>query len=198
MSAHRKEMRDLLHAVIRVVEQDADLFNELRAFIERRAVVAVKPKPTLCRYVYNDGGAGRTNHGGGCVPRAIAIATGRPYREVYEALVARTYEYVRRWPRSQVAGWIRRGRNSFDPARGSYRSVYGRYLKSLGWHYVSTEDQKVRLRADELPSGRLIVAVHQHLVAVIDGVIHDTYDSGQKGHRPVRGYYTTASSRHHQ
>jgi hypothetical protein len=49
------------------------------------------------------------------------------------------------------------------------------------------------LRADELPPGRLIVLVHRHLVAVIDGVIHDTYNSGGKGHRPVRGYYAVRS-----
>lgn len=189
MSAHREELRGLLHAVIRVVERDADLFNELRAFVERRATV--KPKPTLCRYVYDDGGRGRV---GGpdnvCVPRAIAIATGKPYRKVYETLVARTHEYVRRWPRSKVAGWIRRSRDG----RGyCYDTIYGRYLKSLGWQYTSTKDQKVRLRADELPPGRLIVLVHRHLVAVIDGVIHDTYNSGGKGHRPVRGYYAVRS-----
>jgi hypothetical protein len=175
-----------------VIGQDADLFNELRTYIERGAV---KPKPTLCRYVYDDGGQGRINRGGGCVPRAIAIATGRPYREVYEALTAATHKYVRRWPRSLVAGWIRRSRDGrgFDPNYGCYDKIWQPYLESLGWQHTSTKDQKVRLRADELPPGRLVVRVHQHLVAVIDGVIHDTFDSGQKGHRPVRGYYAVRS-----
>jgi hypothetical protein len=34
----------------------------------------------------------------------------------------------------------------------------------------------VHLRADELPSGRLVVSVSKHLTAVIDGVIHDAHD----------------------
>jgi len=39
---------------------------------------------------------------------------------------------------------------------------------------------KVHLSADELPSGRLVVAVSKHFTAVIDGVIHDV-------HNPQRG-----------
>ena len=188
MSNDNAELRDLLHAVIRVVERDADLFDELRTFVQRGT--ADKPKPALCRYVYDDGGAGRSNHGGGCVPRAIAIATGRPYRKVYKSLAAATRRYVQRWPRSHIAGWVRRSRHGFDPDHGVYPRIHDPYLASLGWQYTPTKDQKVRLRADELPPGRLIVQVHRHLVAVIDGVIHDTYDSGQKGRRPVRGFYT--------
>jgi hypothetical protein len=45
------------------------------------------------------------------------------------------------------------------------------------------------LRADELPPGRLIVEVHRHLVAVIDGLVHDTYNSGGAGRRPVKAFY---------
>jgi hypothetical protein len=155
MTNDNAELRDLLHAVIRVVERDAGLFNELRTFVERRTAAAGKSRPTLCRYVYDDGGQGRINRGGGCVPRAIAIATGRPHREVYEALAAATRKYVLRWPRSHIAGWIRRSRggHGFDPAYGCYERIYARYLASLGWQYTSTKDQKVRLRADELPPG---------------------------------------------
>jgi len=48
---------------------------------------------------------------------------------------------------------------------------------------------RVHLRADELPAGRLIVVVSSHLVAVIDGVIHDTYDPSRNGNRCVYGYF---------
>jgi hypothetical protein len=34
--------------------------------------------------------------------------------------------------------------------------------------------------------------VHRHLVAVIDGVIHDTHNSGAAGCRPVIGYWRAA------
>jgi hypothetical protein len=150
-----------------------------------------------CRWVRDDGGRRRAGGyhrtPGGCVPRAIAIATGKPYREVHDALTAATLHYVKTH-RNRVAGWIKRSRGgrSFDPASGSYVEIFGPYLASIGWRFTSTKDQEVRLRADELPSGRLIVRIHGHLVAVIDGVIHDTYDSGRAGRRPVIGYFTAA------
>jgi hypothetical protein len=48
---------------------------------------------------------------------------------------------------------------------------------------------KVHLRADELPPGRLVCNVRHHLVAVIDGVIHDTHDYLRGGTRCVYGYW---------
>jgi hypothetical protein len=48
---------------------------------------------------------------------------------------------------------------------------------------------KVHLRADELPKGRLVVALSKHIVAVIDGVIHDTDDPSRGGTRCVYGYF---------
>ena len=49
---------------------------------------------------------------------------------------------------------------------------------------------KVHLRADELPAGRLVAALSHHMVAVIDGIIHDTYDCSREGTRCVYGYFT--------
>jgi hypothetical protein len=40
---------------------------------------------------------------------------------------------------------------------------------------------KVHLRDGELPRGRLIVNVSKHMVAVIEGVIHDTHDPSRDG-----------------
>jgi len=144
-------------------------------------------------WVRTDGGrraAGYHRVRGGCVPRAIAIATKKPYREVHDALTAVTLHYVRTH-RNRIAGWIKRSRGGrgFDPANGSDSKVYGPYLKSIGWRFTSTKDRKVRLRADELPSGRLVVEVHRHLVAVIDGTIHDTWYCAGAGRRPVTGYW---------
>jgi hypothetical protein len=50
-------------------------------------------------------------------------------------------------------------------------------------------DMQTPLRADKLPSGRLVVGVSQHFVAIIDGVIHDIYDCSRDGTRCVYGYY---------
>ena len=60
---------------------------------------------------------------------------------------------------------------------------------------------RVHLCEEELPRGRLIVSVSRHLTAVIDHVIHDTYDPQRDGiahengvdrivRRCVYGYYT--------
>lgn len=48
---------------------------------------------------------------------------------------------------------------------------------------------KGHLRSEELPPGRLIVSVSKHVVAVIDGIIHDTHDPSRDGTRCVYGYW---------
>ena len=48
---------------------------------------------------------------------------------------------------------------------------------------------KVHLRKDELPMGRIIVALSKHYAAVIDGVVHDTHDPSRSGTRCVYGYW---------
>jgi hypothetical protein len=138
------------------------------------------------KWVYNDGGrweAGyRPRHVGDCVCRAIVIATEKPYREVFEALQAANRSIKR--PSS-----LSRRSRGFSPDRGSPDQVYRPYLASLGWAYIPIEGPKVRLSPGELPSGRLIVQVSKHLVAVIDNVIHDTSDCSLHGRRFVQGYF---------
>jgi len=154
-----------------------------------------------CRWVKDDGG--RSESGipradqavGDCVARAIAIATQRPYREVHDALVVRSVQHAH-VDNSAYGKWVRRrgGVRAFDADHGCSDGAYGSYLESLGWKFTSTKGQrKVHLRADELPPGRLIVRVSRHLVAVIDGVIRDTHDSGGAGRRPVTGYWRAAT-----
>jgi hypothetical protein len=48
---------------------------------------------------------------------------------------------------------------------------------------------RVHLKTDELPAGRLIVPCSKHTTAVIDGVIHDTYDPSRHETRCVYGYF---------
>ena len=48
---------------------------------------------------------------------------------------------------------------------------------------------KVHLKANELPKGRILCVVSNHYVAVIDGVINDTYDPSREGTRCVYGYF---------
>ena len=137
------------------------------------------------KFLYDDGGrhaAGYRGSAGDCTTRAIAIATGKPYQEVYDALNAliRSKRQTRR---------MRRG----SARTGTPHGIDREYLQALGWTWTPTmkigSGCKVHLKADELPGGRLIVSVSRHLVAVIDGVIHDTHDPSRDGTRCVYGYY---------
>lgn len=143
--------------------------------------------------VLNDGGraaAGYKGSASDCVVRAIAIAAERPYAEVYDALFAmRIHHAATR--RDRTARNIKRKGNS--PRNGTARKIYEAYLKELGWRFVPTmgfgTGTRVHLRRDELPTGRIIARVSKHLVAMIDGVIHDTFDCTREGTRCVYGYY---------
>lgn len=141
-------------------------------------------------WVRDDGGraaAGYTGDTGDCVTRAIAIATGRPYPEVYDAI-----NELAKAERPGARGAKYRGKRS-SARTGVFKGTQRKYLDSIGWEWVPTMQVgsgcKVHLRADELPMGRLIVAVSRHLVAVLDGVIHDNHDCSRGGTRCVYGYW---------
>lgn len=134
---------------------------------------------------YNDGGrkaAGRKGDAGDCVVRAIAIACELPYGRVYDDLndliaSVRQTKYAR----------------GSSARTGIYRPIYDKYLAALGWVWTPTmqigSGCRVHLRPYELPPGRLIVKVSRHLAAVIDGVLHDTFDCSRNGTRCVYGYW---------
>lgn len=124
-------------------------------------------------WIYNDGGraaAGFKGSTGDCVVRAIAIGTGKPYREVYDALHAGAKEVNKRRRKSQ---------GSTSPRNGVGRKVYEPYLLSLGFKWIPTmkigQGCKVHFVKEELPGGTLIVALSRHLTCVVDGVVNDTY-----------------------
>lgn len=136
---------------------------------------------------YDDGGrsdAGFRGSAGDCVTRAIAIATGMPYRDVYRDLARLCEE--RGGPRS--------ARN------GVPRSIYDRYLLAHGWAWTPTmtigSGCRVHLRRGELPveHGPVIARLSGHLVAIVQGIIRDTGDPSRDGTRCVYGYWTRTRS----
>ena len=138
------------------------------------------------RFIFNDGGsqdAGFKGQTKDCVTRAIAIVTGKPYKEVYDAL--------NKLSETEFLGKNMK-RNS-SSRTGVYRKTYEKYLKSLGYEWIPTmligQGCKTHLRADELPTERLIIRVSKHITTMIDGVINDTYDCSREGSRCVYGYY---------
>lgn len=137
-------------------------------------------------WVYDDGGRAAAGYKGGtrdCVTRAVAIATGLPYKAVYDAVNA-----AAEWERPRT------GRKRSTARQGVRKATIRRFLADLGWEWTPTmqigSGTTVHLRADELPSGRVLASVSRHLVAVIDGVIHDTHDPTRDGTRAVYGYWT--------
>tara|TARA_R100001530_G_scaffold37608_1_gene29201 strand:+ start:1050 stop:1496 length:447 start_codon:yes stop_codon:yes gene_type:complete len=134
----------------------------------------------MSQFFYNDGGrkdAGFKGDTGDCVTRAIAIVTGKPYQEVYD----RIFELAKESPRN-----------------GVHKKVYKPYIeKELSLVWTPTmgigTGCTVHLVGDELPKGKLIVRTSKHLTAMIDGVIHDTYDPSRGGTRCVYGYWKMPS-----
>lgn len=136
---------------------------------------------------YSDGGRLAAGFRGGvddCVTRAIAIAAKLPYKTVYSDLKA-------------ILGKGKSPRNKID------RKVYQPYIESLGFIWKPTmtigSGTQVHLEDAELPNGRLIVKISKHLAAVIDGVLHDTFDCSRQGKRAVYGYFKlTEDTNDHQ
>lgn len=128
------------------------------------------------KFQYNDGGRSKyfkAKNVGDCVCRAIAIASQTDYKVVYNML---------------------KKEQNATPRNGVYRKFYDKVIKALGgkWHASMTIGGgcKVHLRAGEIPEvGRIICKLSHHLVAVVDGVINDTYDCTRDGNRCVYGYY---------
>jgi hypothetical protein len=170
---------------------------------------------------FNDGGrgeAGFQGETGDCVCRAVAIATGKPYAEVYGELIDRGWNCWEPWNRSYRDNeeyWLTH-RDFYDPENDIYlsekefrqigfwrdpddgsaiakmeaRRREDSYLKSLGWQYTETSGAPWRA----LPAGRLIVQISGHLVAVIDGVICDTVDCSRGGTACIHGYWREQQS----
>lgn len=140
-------------------------------------------------WIFNDGGreaAGYKGTTGDCVCRAIAIATQKPYNEVYDL--------INTFSKSERIGKHKHGKS--NARTGVYRDTIRKVMEHYGWKWIPTmkigQGCQVHLRSEELPKGRLVVSVSKHETAVIDGVINDIYDCSRNGTRCVYGYYIKA------
>lgn len=140
------------------------------------------------KFTINDGGraaAGFRGKAGDCGVRAVAIATGHDYAEVYKAVDLLIADGV----------GARKGRKP-SARTGVFPETVGAYLTQHGFKWVPTmgigTGCKVHANGDELPKGRLVLRVSKHYVAMIDGVVHDTHDCTRDGTRCVYGYWVKA------
>lgn len=129
------------------------------------------------RYQYNDGGRSQYFKGDNvkdCAVRAIAIALDRDYKEVYNDL--------------------KKLNNGKSCRNGTPKAISKKYLTMQGWKWNSTmtvgSGCKMHLEENEVPMGRVICQLSKHLVAVLDGIVNDTYDCTRDGNRCVYGYWS--------
>lgn len=128
------------------------------------------------KFKENDGGRSRyfaANGVGDCVIRSIAIVTGKDYKEVYDEA-------------SKVIG--------YTPRNGVKHRDTKRLMSHFGGTWTALMKVgcgcKYHLTDNEIPMiGRIICNVSKHCVAVINGVINDTYDPSRGGKRCVYGYW---------
>ena len=140
----------------------------------------------MMNFIYNDGGrvkAGFKGEADDCVCRAIAIATQKPYKEIYNLIV----------DFGKKERITKNNKTRSHPRTGVNKKTTRKIMEYLGWKSIPTMQLgtgcTVHLRKNELPSGRLIVSVSKHLTCVIDGTIYDTHDCSRNNNRCVYGYY---------
>ena len=128
------------------------------------------------RFVYDDGGRSayfKATRVGDCGTRAICNATGKDYKEVYDALKALN--------------------NGTSCRNGTPRKVFNKYMASIGWEWHPTmfigQGCKVHLWDGELPEGTLILSLARHYTCVKDGVVYDTWNPSAPT-KCVYGYWT--------
>lgn len=143
-------------------------------------------------FIYCDGGRSnyfKAKNVRDCVTRAIANATGKDYKEVYDAL-------------NNIAKTSRKSKRERRPSssrNGVYTRIAKKYIEGvLGWEWVACmgigTGCHVHVDKNELPKeGSIILKLSRHFSCVKDGVLYDTYDCSRKGTRCVYGYWKAPS-----
>lgn len=140
-------------------------------------------------FKYNDGG--RSSHfkgtGGDCVTRAITITTGKDYMEIYNRLAEGNATQRRGKQESKTKA----GKQTALRGINTKRKWFKDYMAELGFKWVPTmqigSGCKVHLCANELPKGKLILAVTRHYTTMINGVINDTFNPSRLFSSPYNG-----------
>lgn len=125
-------------------------------------------------WIYHDPGGRAEPELYDCFTRACSIALNYGYSDVWSDL-------------SHMAAMEslkgRQGRS--HPDKGINHRVIEAYMKLKNWKWVAGP-----FKWSELPKrGTVIVYLKWHLAAVVNGVLHDTYDSSRNGKSKVYGYY---------
>ncbi len=133
-------------------------------------------------FIWDDGGraaSGYVGLSGDCVTRAIAIATGACYRDVYEKLGKASEK---------------------SPRDGVHTEAAAVYLAERDWRRTLGLERPFFV--EDLPPG--IVIVHlaraneraQHFCTLIDHVVHDTWDPSDDDDYIVKSYWNSTEARY--
>ncbi|EKK03067.1 hypothetical protein RBSH_01760 [Rhodopirellula baltica SH28] len=132
-------------------------------------------------FIWNDGGrssAGFVGLAGDCVTRAIAIATGTSYRDVYQSLGKSANKTVR---------------------NGVCSSVGDEYLRANQWR--RHHGNGLSFHAEHLPRGVVVVHLEKHntrrgghFCCLIDHEIHDTWNPMDDDDYAIVNYWTFAGA----
>lgn len=146
-------------------------------------------------WVYDDGGRAQAGFQGetrDCVTRAIAIASGRDYRMVYDELHQATLQSKAAMRRLGLM-YKQNARKQASPRNGVLPTVYKPYLAEHGWIWTPTmqigSNDRLHLRTGVLPDGVFIVRLSKHITTLVDGVLHDTHDCSWSGQRLIYGHW---------
>lgn len=146
-------------------------------------------------FVENDGGRYDTGrhtekHAGDCVARAIAIASGKDYDLVWNALARRKTSR-----RRYACGVISSDEITAD--HGVSRKVYKPYLSRIGFDAVfkvAPRQRRITISQAYKRFGDGVAQVQRtgkarkqggHMVAVQGGAIHDIFDCGEQDYRVI-------------
>jgi len=147
------------------------------------------------KIVTDDGGrraAGFRGITGDCACRAIAIATGLPYRFVYDLI--NDFASEERYRRGRKMAYTLATGGGSSARNGVIKPTMARIMDYIGGRWTPTmrvgSGCTVHFRDGELPTlGRFVVVASRHYVALVDGAIHDLYDPTRDGSRCVYGYW---------
>lgn len=140
----------------------------------------------LLEYHYNDGGRSKYFKGtaGDCCCRAITIATGMDYKEVYDL--------VNKFAKEEKPSKRRRGLSS--ARNGVHKITMQKIMDYLGFTWVPCmhigSGCTTHLRRNEIPMDKtIIVNLSRHFSCIVNGVVNDTFDCTRDGNRCVYGYW---------
>lgn len=141
------------------------------------------------KFIYSDGGRSKyfkKQDVRDCVVRAICNASGKDYKEVYDAI-----NYIAKTSRKS-----KREKGVSTSRNGVHTRIAKKYIENvLGWKWhacmgIGTGCQ-VHVKDGELPSnGSHILNLSRHFTCIRNGELVDTYDCSRGGTRCVYGYWS--------